>query len=47
LLFEAGFKNKVAGRSQSKEAVFLFDEYTYYSSILGLEKVDDYCLKQL
>jgi hypothetical protein len=29
LYSEAGFKNKSTGRSQSKEAVFLFENYTY------------------
>jgi len=25
----AGFKNKITGRSQSKEAIFFFEDFTY------------------
>jgi hypothetical protein len=39
------FKFTLSGRTQSKEAVFLFDEYTYKSIILRFVKADDYWLK--
>jgi hypothetical protein len=42
---EAGFKKKISGRSQSKEAVFLFDEYTYKWCIGGVIKIDDLQMK--
>jgi hypothetical protein len=45
LYSEAGFKNKVTGRSQSKEAVFLFDAFTYKQTISASGKADDYWLK--
>jgi hypothetical protein len=38
---EAGFTLRISGRKQSKEGVFLFDEYTYKQTNIAFRKVDD------
>ena len=39
------FKVNERGTGSGQSELF-FDEYTYYSSISEVDKVDDYCLKQ-